>query len=458
MSQNMTYPQHVRAVLGLGLPLVGGHLAQVAIGVTDTVMLGWYGVDALAAVTLGSTYFFTLLIFGAGFAWAVMPLVATFHAEQDEVGVRRATRMGLWLSVGFAALAMPLTIWSQAILLVLGQAPQVAANAGEYLRIAGWGLFPAILLMVFKSYLGGLERTQVVLWIMVLAAVVNAFANYALIFGNWGAPELGVRGAAIASVLTQITALAAVVVYIWLRLPQHTLFRRWWRADVEMMRRVFRLGLPIGFTSLSESGLFAATALMMGWLGTVPLAAHGIAVQLASITFMMHLGLANAATIRAGNAYGRRDPAHMERGALVVTLLSIGFAGLTILLFVGLPEPLLSLFMRDGEPAREQILLIGTGLLVMAALFQLVDGAQVVALGLLRGVQDTTVPMIYAALSYWALGLPCSYLFGFVLGLDGIGVWLGLVVGLGVAAATLSVRFWAVLLRQLKTRGTILPA
>jgi MATE family multidrug resistance protein len=137
MSQNMTYPQHVRAVLGLGLPLVGGHLAQVAIGVTDTVMLGWYGVDALAAVTLGSTYFFTLLIFGAGFAWAVMPLVATFHAEQDEVGVRRATRMGLWLSVGFAALAMPLTIWSQAILLVLGQAPQVAANAGEYLRIAG---------------------------------------------------------------------------------------------------------------------------------------------------------------------------------------------------------------------------------------------------------------------------------------------------------------------------------
>jgi MATE family multidrug resistance protein len=458
MAKHMTYPQHVRAVLGLGLPLVGGHLAQVAIGVTDTVMLGWYGVEALAAVTLGSTYFFTLLIFGSGFAWAVMPLVATFHAEEDEVGVRRATRMGLWLSVGFAAVAMPLMIWSQAILLFLGQSPAVAADAAEYLRIAGWGLFPGILVMVFKSYLGGLERAQVVLWIMVLAAVVNVLANYALIFGNWGAPELGLQGAAIASVLTQVAALAVVVAYIELRFPEHTLFRRWWRVDVEMMRRVFRLGVPIGFTALSESGLFAASALMMGWLGTVPLAAHGIAVQLASITFMMHLGLSNAATIRAGNAYGRRDPSHMERGALVVTLLSIGFAGLTILLFVSLPEPLLSLFMKDGEPAREQILLIGTGLLVMAAVFQLVDGAQAVALGLLRGVQDTTVPMIYAALSYWALGIPCSYVFGFVLGLDGIGVWLGLVVGLGVAAVTLSVRFWAVMLRQLKTGSTILPA
>lgn len=447
----MSYPQHTKAVLTLGLPLVGGHLAQVAIGVTDTVMLGWYGVEALAAVTLGATYFFTLLIFGSGFAWAVMPLVATFHAEGDDVSVRRATRMGLWLSVGFSAFALPLMIWSEPILLALGQTDAVAAEAARYLRVAGWGFIPAILLMVFKSYLGGLERTQAVLWIMLLSAVVNGVANYALIFGHWGAPELGVQGAAIASVLTQTVALGGVIAYVRIVLPHHALFQRLWRADSQMLARVFRLGWPIGLTGLSESGLFAGSALMMGWLGTVPLAAHGIAVQLASITFMMHLGLSNAATIRAGNAYGRRDPWHMERGALVVTLLSLGFALITVLAFVIWPEPLILIFMSANEPARDQILLIGAGLLVMAALFQLVDGAQAVALGLLRGVQDTKVPMIYAALSYWMVGIPCSYVFGFRLGLEGIGVWLGLVVGLGVAALSLSARFWGVALRQLKS-------
>ncbi|MEM6886807.1 MAG: MATE family efflux transporter [Pseudomonadota bacterium] len=458
MQPVMTYRQHAGAVLRLGLPLVGGHLAQVAIGVTDTVMMGWYGVEALAAVTLGSTYFFTLLIFGSGFAWAVMPLVANFHAEGDEVGLRRATRMGLWLSLAFAAFALPLMIWSEPILRLLGQDLELSTDASLYLSVMGWAIVPGLLVMVLKSYLGGLERTQVVLWIMLAAAVVNGVSNYAFIFGNWGAPELGVRGAALASVLTQLMALVGIVIYIQTVLPHHALFQRLWRADGQMLVRVFRLGWPISLTSLSESGLFAASALMMGWLGAVPLAAHGIAVQLASITFMMHLGLSNAATIRAGNALGRRDPWHMERGALMVTLLSVGFALLTVALFVTMPTPLISMFMREGEPAQAQILAIGSGLLVMAALFQLVDGAQVVALGLLRGVQDTRVPMIYAALSYWALGVPCSYLFGFVFELDGIGIWLGLVVGLGLAALLLSDRFWRVALRGLKVNSHPAPA
>jgi len=291
---------------------------------------------------------------------------------------------------------------------------------------------------------------------MMLAAIVNAFANYILIFGNAGAPEMGVRGAALASVVTQSVALVAVILYIRKVLPSHALFQRLWRVDTQMLARVFRLGWPIGLTGLSESGLFAASALMMGWLGTVPLAAHGIAVQLASITFMMHLGLSNAATIRAGNAYGRKDPAHLEKGAFVVTTMSLLFALATVTLFVALPEPLLSLFMRSGEPARAEILVIGTGLLIMAALFQLVDGAQAVALGLLRGVQDTKIPMVYAALSYWCIGIPCSYVFGFLLDLEGIGVWLGLVIGLGVAAVTLSFRFWSVALKSLKNTGTFL--
>ncbi|MDF3348956.1 MATE family efflux transporter [Sulfitobacter sp. KE34] len=449
MSKTMTNRNHVRAILTLGLPLIGGHLAQMAIGVTDTVMLGWYSVEALAAVVLGSTYFFVLFIFGSGFAMAVMPLVAAYDAEDDEIGLRRATRMGLWLSVGFAMIALPAMIWSPAVLDLLGQGPNLADRAGDYLKVAGWGILPALLVMVLKSYLAALERTQVVLWITLLAAGVNALANYALIFGNWGAPELGVMGAAVASVTTQCVSLIGVVIYVLIALPQHSLFVRLWRVDGQMLLRVFTLGLPIGLTTLSEVGLFAASSLMMGWLGTIPLAAHGIAIQLASLTFMVHLGLSNVATIRAGNAYGRRDVPHMKRGAVIVLVLSLVFALITMIGFVGYPEPLISVFMQENEPARAEILAIGTGLLVMAALFQLVDGAQVVALGLLRGVQDTKVPMVMAAVSYWIVGMPCSYLLGFVLGFGAMGIWAGLVAGLAVAGLLLNARFWGVIVKRL---------
>ncbi|MFY0645455.1 MATE family efflux transporter [Sulfitobacter geojensis] len=449
MSTQMTYPGHVRAVLTLGLPLIGGHLGQIAITVTDTVMVGWYSVEALAAVTLAGTYFFVLFIFGSGFAFAVMPMVASFAAEEDEVAIRRTTRMGLWLSLAFGMLALPLLLFSQPLLRLLGQGEAVAQQAAAYLSIAGWGILPALLVMVLKSYLAALERTQVVLGITLLAATVNALANYAFIFGNWGAPELGIEGAAIASVTTQLVSLVGVVIYILVVVPQHQLFVRFWRADWQMFARVFRLGLPIGLTTLSEVGLFAAAAVMMGWLGTIPLAAHGIVMQLASITFMVHLGFSNVATIRAGNALGRRDALHMARGASIVTAMSVLFAAVTIAIFVIWPEPLILLFMQENEPARAEILAVGVGLLAAAALFQLVDGTQVIALGVLRGVQDTTVPMWMAAFSYWVVGVPCSYVLGFVLDWGGIGVWGGLVIGLAVASILLNARFWKVTMPSL---------
>ncbi|MEM6373853.1 MAG: MATE family efflux transporter [Pseudomonadota bacterium] len=446
---HLSYARHARAAMVLGLPLIGGHLGQVAIGVTDTMMLGWYGVQELAALTAAGSWFFVLFLMGSGFAWAVMPMVAAFAAEQDDVALRRATRMGLWLSLGFAVLSMPLMIWSEPILLALGQTEAVADLGSRYLRIAGWGIFPALIVMTIKSYLAALERTQIVFWITIAAAVVNAAANYALIFGYWGAPELGIRGAAIASVATQVVMLVGVVVYAMRALPEHALFQRLWRADWEMLVRVFRLGLPIGLTSLSEVGLFAASAFMMGWLGEVPQAAHGIALQLASITFMVHLGLSNVATIRAGNALGRHDLGHLLRGARTVTVLSVAMALLTMVVFVAMPEPLVSLFIGRDVDARADILAIGVVLLALAALFQLVDGAQVIALGLLRGVQDTKVPMILAGVSYWLIGMPASYALGFWLDWGGVGVWLGLVVGLAFAGVALMVRFWRIIVPRL---------
>ncbi|WP_415403675.1 MATE family efflux transporter [Tateyamaria sp. SN3-11] len=448
-TSRISYPAHARASLVLGLPLIGGHLGQVAIGVTDTMMLGWYGVVELAALTAAGSWFFVLFLMGSGFAWAVMPMVAAFAAEGDEVNVRRATRMGLWLSLGFAALSMPLMIWSEPILLALGQTEAVAELGSQYLRIAGWGIIPALIVMTIKSYLAALERTQIVFWITLAGAVINVVANYVFIFGYWGAPELGIRGAAIASLCTQFVMLVGVWVYAVVTLPEHSLFQRLWRVDWEMLGRVFRLGWPIGLTSLSEVGLFAASAFMMGWLGEVPQAAHGIALQLASITFMVHLGLSNVATIRAGNALGRHDLDHLVRGAQTVTVLSIAMALATIVLFVSMPEPLVALFIGRDVDARDEIMAIGVVLLALAALFQLVDGAQVIALGLLRGVQDTKVPMVLAGVSYWLIGMPASYFLGFVLGWEGVGVWLGLVLGLAFAGVALMMRFWMVSLPRL---------
>ena len=253
-------------------------------------------------------------------------------------------------------------------------------------------------------------------------------------------------GAAIASLSTQIVSLIGVVIYVRVVLPEHDLFRRMWAVDSNMLVRVFVLGWPISITVLSEVGLFAASAVMMGWLGTIPLAAHGIAMQLTSLTFMVHLGLSNAATVRAGNAYGRADAPHLARGAFVVTLMSLTFAILTVSLFILLPEFFIEIFILEDEPARAEILTIGVGLLFMAGLFQLADGTQAIALGTLRGVQDTRLPMVYAAFSYWVVGVPTAYLLCFVLGWGGIGIWGGLAIGLGVAAIMLNWRFWRTVL------------
>ena len=441
-STQMPYGQHAKAIMSLGLPLIGGHLAQFSIGLTDTVMMGWYSVEGLAAVTLASTFFFVLFIFGSGFAQAVMPLVASQYAENDDLQMRRTTRMGLWMSFVFAIAVMPMFYFSGGILLVLGQEPELAADAQAYLRIAGWGVIPALGVMVLKSYLAALERTQVVLWVTLIAMVVNGFANYALIFGNWGAPELGLRGSAIASLGVQILSLLVIAGYVLRALPQQQIFARLWKPDWEAFFLVGRLGVPIGFTILAEVGLFATSTLMMGWLGTIQLAAHGVALQLASLTFMIHLGLSNAATVRAGNALGRKDPDHLMRGAKLVIVMSILVALLTIVVFVSVPEPLISVFLDKDEPDRAEIMKIGALLLLMAGIFQLVDAAQVMALGLLRGLRDTKVPMSFAVFSYWVIGAPCSYLLGFVFQFEGAGVWGGLVVGLAVAAILMTERFF----------------
>jgi MATE family multidrug resistance protein len=447
----MTFTQHLRAVLVLGLPLVGSHLAQFSVHVVDTIMLGWYDVTALAASVLATSFFFVIFIMGAGFSFAVMPMVAEAAASDDSTRIRRVTRMGLWLSALYALVFLPLMIWSDPVLRALGQDPELSLLAQDYLAIVGFGLFPALLVMVIKSYLAALERTAVVLWVTILALVVNSGLNYMLIFGNFGAPEMGLRGAAVASVIAQVLTLLVLAAYVMRgeATREHALFQRIWRPDMEAFREVFKLGWPIGLTNLAESGMFSASALIIGLIGTLPLAAHGIALQITAATFMVHVGLSQAATVRAGRAMGRKDWDGLATGAKAVTTLSMGAVVLAMIAFLTVPELLMAGFLGPDDPDRGTILAIGASLLAVAALFQLVDAGQVMALGLLRGMQDTRWPMYAAAISYWGLGIPASYLLGVTLGYGGVGVWLGLVIGLLFASAALWWRY-ARVLRELR--------
>ena len=438
------FRHHARAVLVLGLPLIGSHMAQFGLHVPNTIMLGWYGVADLAGGALGAPGFFAFFTLGSGYANAVMPMVATAAASEDDTEVRRATRMGMWRALLYALAGLPVFLCARPLLLASGQAPEVAGLGGAYLAIAGFGLAPALLVMVLKAYLAALGRTQVVLWVTVAAVFVNIALNWVFIYGNLGVPALGARGAAMSSVTVQVFTLVVILVYA-ARLPQlrrYALLSRFWRPDWAAMRRVNALGVPIGLAMMAESGLFAASALMMGWLGTQALAAHSIALEVTAMFFMIHMGLSNAATVLVGRARGRRAPEGLRAVARAALILSMLVALSTMSIYLGAGELIVGAFLSPDDPERALIVPLGATLLMVAALFQLADGGQAMAMGLLRGIQDTKMPLFIAAVSYWLIGIPLSYALAFPAGFEGVGLWFGMVAGLSVAALALLVRFW----------------
>ena len=435
---------HIRATLRLGVPLIGMQLAQIGLQVTDTVMIGRLGAEDLAAAVLGAQVYFLSFVLTWGFAQALVPLAAAAAARGDTQAVRRATRMGAWAVIAATTVLMPILWGTGTWLLWLGQDPVLAAKAGSYVRIAQWGLFAFALVAVLRGFLSALERTAFVFWATVAAIPVNAAVNYVLIYGSFGAPALGIEGAAIASVVS--VSLTLVLMIGFCRRDAMTrgfqLFVRPWRADWPTLGRILVMGAAISATLLAEVGLFAMSALMIGWIGTIPLAAHGIAMSIISVIFMVPLGLSSAATVRAGRALGRRDALGLARASWTVLGLSLGFAALSALLLWIFPVPLIGVFLGP-ENAQDAALIIAYGvpLLAVAALFQLVDTAQVVLVALLRGLQDIRVPMAIAIVSYWGVGVPAGSVLAFPLGLGGVGVWLGLLIGLTAAALARALRY-----------------
>lgn len=450
---NPVYFRHARALMMLGLPLIGANLARITIGVTDTVMIGWYNVDALAGLVIANSMQFILFMLGSGYGIGLMGVLANALARGDDTQVRRSTRMAIWLSIAHAVLIMPLLWWSGPILLALNQPPIVAEYAQEYLRISGWGVGLMLCGLVLNNYLAAMERTQVLLWITVAGIPVNIAINWVLIFGHLGFPEMGVRGAAIASVFVLAAQLVAMLAYaLWLPMARRfALMQRFWRPDWGGMWYIFRLGLPVGVTSVAETGMFASTNVMMGWLGVVPLAAHGIANQISAVAFMAHLGLSSAATIRIGNAQGRRDRQTMREVAISAIGLTLIFVTIVITIMLTMRGTLVTAYLDMSQDHASQILALAAFLVVWSAIFQLPDAVQVVALGMLRGVQDTRVPMWLAAFAYWVVGIPSSYMLAFKLDLGPGGLWAGMTLGLTVAACAMLWRFWRGLQRGVWT-------
>ena len=432
--------RYIRSLFLLSLPLIGGHIAQILIGVGDTLIVGRYSTESLAALVLGTTIFFIIFIFGAGFSFAVVALVSTAKSENDTVKIRRITRMALWLSFAFGVLVFPFFLFSETVLLLLGQELNLAILASDYLIFSGISMFPALSASVLRCYLAGLEYVKVTFYISILAVLLNLLVNYLLVFGKLGLPELGIVGAGIATVFVNLFMCISFLVYAKVKLPQHNLFVRFWRPDWPVIGLVSKMGSAIGISSLAEAGLFSASSIMMGWIGQIELAAHGIALQLASITFMLHLGLSDAATIRVSSAFGKKNKREIVNECWAALIISLAVSLLAIIVFLGIPNFLISAFLNPEELSANLIMKIGVSLLALAALFQLVDGGQALAIHLLRGLHDTTIPMYLAIISYWIIGLPIGYLLSFHYSFGPHGIWLGLVVGLGFACVFLFTR------------------
>ncbi|MGA1802514.1 MATE family efflux transporter [Rhizobium sp. HT1-10] len=439
-----SWPAHFRAALMLGVPLIGAQLAQLGINTTDVMIVGRLGAEQLAAMVLSAQFLFTILIFGSGFSIAVIPMVAQAYGRDDVISVRRSLRMGLWVSLGYWLVMQPAFYYSEDILLAAGQKPDVARLAAGYIAIGHFALLPASLYNVIRSLVSAIGRASIVLYVTIAMLVMNALLAYGLVLGHFGLPAMGLRGAAYVAVAVQTAGFLFIVGYVQSQVEtrRYEIFVRLWRPDWHALWDVVRLGLPISVTILAEVSLFTAASLLMGRIGTIELAAHGIALQWASIAFMIPLGLSQAATVLVGVAQGRGDRAGVVRAAITVLILACSLSVTGGILFATMPEYFGSWFLDIRSPEAPQVLAYAAPLIVVAGIFQLVDGLQAIASGLLRGLKDARVPMIIALVAYWPIGFLLAWVLAFPLGLGGVGIWLGFLIGLAAAAIMLCARFY----------------
>ncbi len=439
------WASEAKRLIWLSWPIILTNLGGIAMQTTDVVMIGWLGAEELAAIALATNVRFLFFLCSIGVIAAISPMMAQSLGRRrfNVRDVRRTVRQGFWVAfiVGLPASVM---LWRiDLILSWLNQDPKLIELATSYTRVAVFGFLPSLIFVVLRNFIAALERPAAAMVVSIIGILFNAIADYGLIFGKFGLPELGIVGAGLATSFSEFFLLTGLLGFILLdrQFRRYRLLGRFWRSDWQRFTEIWRLGSPIALALVMETGLFASTGFLMGWIGTVELAAHQIALQCAAATFMVPLGFGQAATIRVGLAAGRNDPLAVFRAGITAIALGILFMAAMAAIMLTWPESIVALFLDASNPSSANVAAFAATLLMMAALFQVFDAGQVVGMGCLRGLKDTRTPMIYAAIGYWLIGLTCSAGLAFGFGLGGIGVWAGLIVGLAVVAGLLITRF-----------------
>ncbi len=432
------------AMMTLAWPLILSNLTFALIQATDVVLMGWLGPRQLAASALGINLTWPLGFAAFGILTAASPMMATaLGAKVRSVReVRRSFRQSIWLCLMITG-PLWLLLWNaEPVIRARGQAPALARDAALFLRGYMWTMLPWLLFQAMRNFLAAVERPGWVLGVSLAGIGLNAVLGWALIFGRLGLPELGIFGGGLASsIVWGLLALALLGVILSDRqFRRYHLFGHLWRSDWPLFRRMLRLGVPIGLAFAFEGAVFGAAAYLMGIIDAASLAAHAVALQIAALTFMVPWGLSQAATVRVGRALGRRDEQGMARSGWTAWVIGVGFMAAMAAIMWLFPRELVTLFLDDSAENAEVIGLAVT-FLAVAAVFQIFDGAQVVAAGLLRGLHDTRVPMLFALLGYWGIGLGFGAWLAFTRGWGGVGIWVGLALGLAIVSLLMLIRW-----------------
>jgi MATE family multidrug resistance protein len=442
-----THRGELIALVRLAGPLVAANLLQMAIAAVDVIFVARLGTLDLAAATLG-VFVFNLLLYGViGLTSSAAPLIAAElgrrkHAVRE---VRRSVRMALWVGATGAVPVILLLAHGETLLLLAGQDAEVARRAGRFMDIALFAVLPGVAAGIMRTAAAALGRPGWALVVTAAALGVGILANWLLVFGNAGFPALGLEGSALATVAaTTAMALAyAAILVTDAKLRRYRMFGRWWRPEWPRYREVVRLGLPIMAAWIFEGALFGGAAVLMGLIGVAEVAAHAVALNIAAVAFQVPFGLAQAATIRVGMAFGAADRGAIRRAGRVALAVGIGFMAFTAALIWAFPRLWVSAYLDLDAPGNAAVIPLAIDFLLVAAAFQLADGAQAVAAGVLRGLQDTRVPMLIALFGYWVVGFGTAILLGFGFGWGGIGIWWGLLAGLAAASVLLLWRWHA---------------
>ncbi len=431
------------SIVRLAVPLILTHLAHMAIMATDVIMMGRIGTETIAAGSLARDFYWVLVAFVIGVLTGATPIMAQHLGARRYRAIRPVVRNAAWLCVPLAA-AVALLAWhASPILVMFGQDPAITALGGSYLQVMVWGLLPSLWFVVLSEFLAAHARPRAIVVVTVHAIALNALLDYAFMFGKLGAPEMGLVGAGVASVVVNWAMFGALAWFVRTdrRLRRYRLAGYFWRLDPGVMKEVSFLGGPIAVTEVGEMGLFFVTSIMMGLMSTEMLAAHAVTAQCYAFVFMIPVGFAQAAAVRVGHGAGAGSPEWSARSGWMTVVLSAITVLVPVMALWFFGTELSSLILDADDPANAHALGLAVSLLSVAALFMLSDAVQITARGALQGLKDTTVPMVYSVACNWGLGLPCAAAFGFWFGWGGEGVWAGLAVATTGASLLLIVRF-----------------